>query len=260
MGRKAGWLAQGTAFAKVDPKGDLRGDYPPHIILSKEIPFDKEEFLSELEKVIISQGEAVIVVQEDLTDKKTGKAIAEIYSEEIVTDAHGNIQHGRAGSFSPSIFLAQIIKTELKIESLMGQIKEAVLTPQHIQRSNMVSKQDACEAYLVGSSSVRAILDGEDRKSVILEKGKTKVSTGLTDLANIAAREKVVPDHYLNGLNGPTQEFIDEYIYLIGGAGAIPHYSYRRFVSVPIPDEIKKDPYLKGSDEYKWPLKNDIIR
>ncbi len=89
---------------------------------------------------------------------------------------------------------------------------------------------------------------------------KTKVTTGLTDLSNIAAREKVVPDYYLNGLNGPTQEFIDEYIYLIGGAGAIPHYSYRKFMSVPIPDEIKKDPYLKGSDEYKWPLKNDIIQ
>ena len=260
MGRKAGWLAQGTAFAKVDPKGDIRVDYPPHIILSKEIPFDKDEFLTELEEVIISQGEAVIVVQEDLTDKKTGKAIAEIYSEEIVTDAHGNIQHGRAGSFSPSLFLAQIIKSELKIKSILGQIKEAVITPQHIQRSNMVSRQDASEAYLVGSSSVQAILDGENRKSVILEKKKTKVSTGLTDLSNIAAREKVVPLQYINGLNGPTQEFIDEFIYLIGGAGAIPHYSYRKFVSVPIPDEIKKDPYIKGSDEYKWPLKNDIIR
>ncbi|MEA1927540.1 MAG: hypothetical protein U9N73_04990, partial [Candidatus Auribacterota bacterium] len=178
----------------------------------------------------------------------------------VVTDAHGNIQHGRVGSFSPAIFLAQLIKEELKIESLPGQIKEAVLSPQHIQRSNMVSRQDASEAYLVGFSSVRAILDGADRKSVILEKNKTKVSTALTDLSNIAAREKVVPDHYIDGLNGPTQKFIDEYIYLIGGAGAIPHYSYRKFVSVPIPDEIKRDPYLKGSDEYKWPLKNDIIK
>lgn len=260
MGRKSGWLAQGTGFSKVDPKGDLRPNYPPHIILSKEIPFDKEEFLTELERVIVNRGEAVIVVQEDLTDKKTGKDIAEIYSEEIVKDEHGNIQHGRVDSFSPSTFLAQIIKSELNIESLLGQIKEAVLTPQHIQRSNMVSRPDACDAYLVGSSSVKAILDGEDRKSVVLEKKQTKVSTGLTDLCNIAAQERQVPLSYIDGLNGPTQEFVDEFIYLIGGAGAIPHYSYRKFVSVPIPEVVKKDPYIKGSDEYKWPLKNDIIR
>ncbi|MDP8235153.1 MAG: 6-phosphofructokinase [Candidatus Erginobacter occultus] len=260
MGRKAGWLAQGTAFAKVDPMGDIRPDYPPHIILSKEIPFDREEFLAELEKVISRQGEAVIVVQEDLTDKKTGKSLAEIHSGNLVTDDHGNIQHGRAESFAPCIFLAGLIKQELKIPGLLGKIKEAVLAPQHIQRSNLVSRQDACEAYMVGFAAVKAMLDGAHQKSVILEKIKTRVTTNLTDLANIAARERKVPLEFINGLEGPTQEFIDEYIYTIGGAGAIPHYSYRKFVNVPIPDSIGNDPYLKGEDEYKWPLKKDIIQ
>ena len=260
MGRKAGWLAQGTAFAKVDPRGDLRPDYPPHIILSKEILFDPEEFLAELERVITKRNEAVIVVQEDLTDKKTGKALAEVYSDTVITDPHGNIQHGRAGSFAPCLFLAGLIKKELKIPGLLGQIKEAVLVPQHIQRSNRVSRQDACEAYMVGYAAVRAMLDGADRKSVILEKVKTRVTTGLTDLANIAARERKVPLEYIDGYRGPTQEFIDEFIYTIGGAGAIPHYSYRKFINVPVPEAIKKAPYLKGEDEYKWPLKRDIIQ
>ena len=209
MGRQAGWLAQGTAFAKVDPKGDLRADYAPHIILSKEIPFDKDEFLDELENVITRLGEAVIVVQEDLTDKKTGKAIAEVYADKVVTDAHGNIQHGRAGSFAPCLFLARLIKSELKIESLMGKIKEAVLVPQHIQRSNVISRPDACEAYQVGFASVRAMLEGADRKSVILERRDGLTVTGLTDLSNIAGQEKRVPAHYIDGLNGPTQEFVD---------------------------------------------------
>jgi ATP-dependent phosphofructokinase / diphosphate-dependent phosphofructokinase len=259
MGRKAGWLAQGTAFAKVDPMGDLRPDYPPHIILSKEMPFDRDDFLAELERVISKQGQAVIVVQEDLTDKKTGKDLAEIYSDSLVTDAHGNIQHGRADSFAPCIFLAGLIKKELKIPGLLGKIKEAVLVPQHIQRSNLVSRQDASEAYMVGYASVRQMLNGADRKSVVLEKVKTRVTTGLTDLANIAGREKVVPLELIDGLRGPVQAFIDEYIYTIGGAGAIPHYSYRKFFSVSIPDSIKNNPYLKGVDEYKWPLKKDII-
>lgn len=260
MGRKAGWLAQGTAFAKVDPSGDLRPDYPPHLILSKEIPFDKDEFFSELEGVISRQGEAVIVVQEDLTDKKTGKALAEVDAGKVVTDAHGNIQHGRAESFAPCLFLARLIRDEMKIPGLLGKIKEAVLVPQHIQRSNLISRQDACEAYMVGFAAVRAMLDGENLKSVVLEKVRTRVTTGLTDLANIAARDKKVPLKYINGLRGPTQEFIDEFIYTIGGSGAIPHYSYRKFINVPVPEAVKNAPYIKGEDEYKWPLKKDIIR
>ncbi len=249
MGRKAGWLAQATAFAKVDPTGDLVPDYPPHIILCKEIPFDRVEFFGELERVLSRQGEAVIVVQEDLTDRKTGKALAEIYSTGVVTDAHGNIQHGRAESFSPGVYLAGLIKNEFKSPALLGKIKEVVLSPQHIQRSNLVSRQDAGEAYLVGRSAVLAMLDGADRKSVVIEKVKTRTSTSLTDLENIAAKERTVPVGYINGLRGPTQEFIDEYIYTIGGAGAVPHYSHRKFINVDVPEVIRKNPYIKAEKE-----------
>lgn len=245
MGRKAGWLAQGTAFAKVDPKGDLRADYPPQVILSKEIPFDQDELLDRLESVIGRLGRAVVVVQEDLTDRKTGQDFAKLYAGAVATDPHGNIQHGRSGSFVPAIFLARLIKTELKVGAVLGEIKEAALVPQHIQRSFMMSSVDACEAYRVGFAAVRALVEGESGKSVILERVGGRTTTGLTDLANIAARERVVPLDYIDGLNGPTQDFINEFIYLIGGPGAVPHYSYRKFINVPIPAEVKVNPYVK---------------
>jgi len=246
MGRKAGWLAQATGFAKVDPKGDLRANYPPHLILCKEIPFDKDEFLAKLENVISELGEAVLVVQEDLTDKKTGKALAELYSDSVAKDSHGNIQHGRAESFVPAVFLAQMVKTELKVKSFLGKIKEAALAPQHIQRSCMMSPPDASEAYRVGFDGVRAMLDGADKKSVVLKRKDGKTTTGLTDLDNIAGKDRAVPRDYIDGMNGPVQAFVDDFIYLIGGPGAVPHYSYRKFVNVPVPDEIKRDPYVKS--------------
>ncbi len=251
MGRKAGWLAQGTAFAKVDPKGDLRTDYPPQIILSKETLFDKDEFLSKLSDVVGRLGEAAIVVQEDLTDKKTGEALAKIHAETVTTDPHGNIQHGRAGSFVPAIFLARMIEAELKVDTLLGSVKEAALAPQHIQRSFLMSPVDACEAFQVGFSAVRALVEGENKKSVILEKKETRATTALTELSNIAAKEKCVPLEYIDGLNGPTQEFIDEFIYLIGGPGAVPHYSYHKFKHVSIPPEVKKSPYI--NQDYSCP-------
>ncbi|MBS3764294.1 MAG: 6-phosphofructokinase, partial [Planctomycetes bacterium] len=94
MGRKAGWLAQATGFAKVDPKGDIQPDRPPHIILSREVPFSQEIFLEQLQELITRLGEAVIVVQEDLTDAQTGESLAEKYTADVERDEHGNIQHG----------------------------------------------------------------------------------------------------------------------------------------------------------------------
>ncbi len=246
MGRKAGWLAQGTAFARVDPRGEMAPDRPPHVILCKEIEFDKQAFLDRLDDVVTRLGQAVVVVQEDLTDKETGKSIAEVYAAEVLTDDHGNIQHGRAASFSPAAFLAELIGSELKVEAVPGKVKDCVLNPQHIQRSCMMSPVDAGEAYGVGFASVQAMLGGETKKSVILQKTDGAMRTALTDLSNIAAKDRRVPAEYVNGIDGPTQGFIDEFIYLIGGPVALPHYSTMKFAGVPVPAAVKGSPYVRG--------------
>jgi 6-phosphofructokinase 1 len=244
MGRKAGWLAQSTAFARVDPKGDMLPHRPPHIILCREVPFDKDAFLAALDRVITRLGEAVVVVQEDLTEKATGKSIAEVYATQVVYDAHGNIQHGRASSFSPAVFLAELATSELKVEAVPGAVKDCVLNPQHIQRSYVMSPVDASEAYKVGFASMRAMADGETKKSVILERKSGITRTGLTDLSNIAAKDRQVPAEYINGIEGPTQEFIDEFIYVIGGPVALPHYSNLKLRAVPVPEAVAKRPYV----------------
>jgi len=246
MGRKAGWLAQGTAFARVDPKGDMVPDRAPHVILCKEVPFDKQAFLDRLDEVITRLGQAVVVVQEDLTDKESGKSIAEVYATEVVYDSHGNIQHGRATSFSPAVFLAELIGAELKIEAVPGKVKDCVLNPQHIQRSCMMSHVDASEAYKVGFASVQAMLDGESKKSVVLQRGRGATQTALTDLENIAAKDRKVPAEYIQGIDGPTQDFIDEFIYVIGGPVALPHYSKMDFMCVAVADSIRQSPYVRG--------------
>jgi ATP-dependent phosphofructokinase / diphosphate-dependent phosphofructokinase len=225
MGRKAGWLAQATAFARVDQRGVMVPGRAPHMILSKEILFEKDKFLSDAADTISKYGEAVIVVQEDLTEKNSGKSIAEVYGE-VTRDPHGNIQHGRAGSFQPGLFLARIIQQELKVDGVAA-IKEAVLVPQHIQRSYCMSQTDASEAYMIGYGAVEALLAGETRKSVVLVKeGNGNFRTGLTDLENIARKETNVDMADILGNFGPTQSFVDEYLHCIGGALAIPHYSH----------------------------------
>ena len=250
MGRKAGWLAQGTGLAKVDPKGELMPDRPPHIILCKEITFSRAEFLDKVDDVVSRLGEAVIVVQEDLTDRETGKSLAETYAADVALDQHGNIQHGRSTSFSPAIFLAQLVTDELKVEAVYGKVKEVALVPQHIQRSCMMSAVDASEAYKVGAACIDALEAGMTKKSVILKREGGRTSTGTTDLKNIAAKDRSVPASYISRLQGATQDFVDEFIYLLGGPAAIPHYSRNVFQSVPVPQKIAANPYvLKRKDK-----------
>ncbi|MFO7957295.1 MAG: 6-phosphofructokinase [Candidatus Brocadiia bacterium] len=248
MGRKAGWLAQATGFSRVDPKGDMVPGAPPQIILSKENLFDKDAFLDLVEACLTQLGEAVIVVQEDLTEINSGKSIAEVFGTEVIRDAHGNIQHGRATSFSPAVFLSQLVAAELSVEAVPGRVKDCTLNPQHIQRSCMMSEIDASEAYKVGYASVEAMVSGETRKSVVLKRDGGVTRTGLTDLSNIAAKERQVPAEYIDGMEGPTQEFIDEYIYTIGGPVALPHYSKMKFRPVPVPEKITANPYVKEAD------------
>jgi len=245
MGRKAGWLAQATAFARVDPKGDMAPGAPPQIILSKENLFDRDAFLGRVSDCLAELGEAVIVVQEDLTDREAGESIATVYGEELVRDAHGNIQHGRATSFSPAVFLTQLVSSKLKTEAVAGRVKDCTLNPQHIQRSCMMSNVDASEAYRVGWASVQAMLDGETKKSVVLQREGSHTHTALTDLSNIAAKERRVPAELINGMDGPTQDFVDEFIYTIGGPVAIPHYSKMKFRAVSVPDTVRQNPYVK---------------
>ena len=45
-------------------------------------------------------------------------------------------------------------------------------------------------------------------------------------------------------MDGPTQDFVNEYIYLIGGPAAIPHYSRGRFTPISIPKAITNNPYV----------------
>ncbi len=244
MGRKAGWLAQATGFAKVDPKGEILPDRPPHIILSKEILFDKSAFLDKLSDTVTRLGEAVVVVQEDLTEVNSGKSIAEVYSDDVERDQHGNIQHGRSSSFSPALFLAQLCKNELNVDAVHGQVKEVALVPQHIQRSCMMSSVDASEAYMVGSASIDALVADETKKSVIFTRDGSHTATSLTEVDNIAAKERSVPVEFINEISGPTQAFIDEFIYLIGGPAGIPHFSARSFPAINVPEQIKNNPYI----------------
>jgi hypothetical protein len=108
----------------------------------------------------------------------------------------------------------------------------------------MMSNVDASEAYKVGAACIEALDAGMTKRSVVLKREHGRTRTATTDLKNIAAKDRCVPPEYINNLDGPTQEFVDEFIYLIGGPAAIPHYSRVNFTAVEVPESIKANPYV----------------
>lgn len=249
MGRKAGWLTHAAAFAKVDPKGELDPDRPPHVFLSWETPFEEEPFLQAVQQAIDRHGLAVVVTGEDIrVSGKEEESLATLekkrLKQEVRYDPSGNLVHGAPTSFSPAIYLAQFISDKLKVAAAPGGLKEVAMVPQHIQRSCMMSPVDASEAYLVGWAAVEGVAEGQTGKSVVLQRGNMQTTTSLADVATIANKVRLVEPPYIRGYAGPTQEFVDEFIYLIGGPAAIPHYSATRLPHVTVPAEIEATPYV----------------
>ena len=223
MGRDTGWLALATAFAKVDQSGTIAHDLPPDIIWPREVPFDKLRYLDTLSNTLARrEGKAVIVIGEELVEKVNGKEIplSDKYGKDT-KDSHGHAEHGRAGSFSYAHYLASLAK-ELKIANV-AVIKETPIAPQHLQRCYK-SHVDAWEAYEVGRETVRAIADGQEQVSVVLQKIDGMIRTARIPIGDLAGRTRRVPLEDIRGIRGPSDDFIREYLPTIGGAKALPHY------------------------------------
>src|SRR5690606_24365458 len=68
MGRNTGWLAAASALAR------RREADPPHLIYFPEVPFKKDNFLADVERVYQNTGYVYIVASEGLVDRE-GKYI-----------------------------------------------------------------------------------------------------------------------------------------------------------------------------------------
>lgn len=119
-------------------------------------------------------------------------------------------------------FLVELVKQHLKLRARFDK-------PGDLQRmaANEISPIDRDEAYLVGQMGVRAVMNGESDKMVTLVREATPsyaCTTGLVELANVANRQKLMPDDYLNAdKTMVTPAFYDYALPLIGDT--LPQYA-----------------------------------
>lgn len=205
MGRHAGFLTAASAL------GRRNNEDGPHLVYLPERPFNIDSFLKDVETVYKKLGRCVIAVSEGIIDEE-GTPIAAKLKQNVSRDSHGNIElaGGELGDM-----LTKAVKDGLKVSRVRAD------TFGYLQRSfpGSISDTDQKEARLAGMAAVQfAMMEDYQSGSVIIDRvGEYEIEYTLTELENIAAKTKHMPDEFINQEgNNVTDAFIQYGTPLLG--------------------------------------------
>lgn len=202
MGRNAGWLTAASALAQSKGQG-------PDLIYLPELPFDLDDFYTQVLDVLNTKGKVIVAVSEGIKTKE-GKYIPEIYTD-LKRDAFGHAQLGGT---------AQVLAQELERRT---NVKVRAIEFSLLQRSaaHLASKVDVEEAFNAGKEAVKAAISGKTDFMVGFKRLSSKpyqMEYVLIPLAEVANTEQKVPlEWILPHGKGMTQEYIDYALPLIQG-------------------------------------------
>jgi 6-phosphofructokinase 1 len=200
MGRHAGFLTAASAMAQIFP------DDGPHLIYLPERVFDTDKFLKDVKKVYDKYGRCVIAVSEGIQDEN-GVPIVTKLTDEVEKDAHGNVQLSGTGALGD--LLSRHIKENLNI----GRVRADTFG--YLQRSfvGCVSDVDQIEAREVGERAAQyAIVHNLEGSVTIHRVGNYAVDYKLTDIKEIAALTKLMPDEFINEEGNHVTEAFRSYV------------------------------------------------
>ena len=188
-GRNAGWITAASALA-ADEDG-----VGPDLIYLPERPFDEEQYLCDVKKLLEKKSGIVVVASEGLKDKE-GKPIVEPI-----------FQIGRATYFGDvSARLANLVIKNLGYKA-RGE-KPGLLGRASIPLQSPVDRE---EAELAGKLACEAVMRGESGKMVAFERVSTApyvMKPFLVDIDEVMMYERTMPDEYINEEgNGVTEAF-----------------------------------------------------
>ncbi len=208
MGRNAGWIAAGTTLAK----SKENPNDAPHLIYLPELSFSKDKFIDDVQTVLKKNRYCMVVVGEGLVDKD-GNYVANSASGQ---DAFGHQQLGGVGDF-----LANFIEQNLAVKARSCKLGIGQRAAAHCS-----SQTDNDEAFMAGQAAVKAAMEGETDKMVILVRGEGEAyscETGLAPLSEIANGVKEIPEDWISedGVS-MTAKFIKYAQPLIAGEVEVP--------------------------------------
>ena len=206
LGRDVGWLAASASLARLDT------DDAPHLIYVPEIPFAREAFLADLEKVVSRLGWAVVIVSEGISYADG----TPVFEQHI--PAKGSVPN-RPLIGGVAQYLSGIVAENLGIRCRSEK-------PGLIGRSATahVSAQDKADAELVGRKAVRALVNGKTDCMVALRPldSAGRAATELVQLEDASGSRRAIPLPWLQ--EGPIPVTEDFRAYLRPLIGDLSYY------------------------------------
>ncbi|MCF0135712.1 MAG: diphosphate--fructose-6-phosphate 1-phosphotransferase [Lachnospiraceae bacterium] len=188
-GRNAGWITASSALA-----ADQGGDGPDLIYLP-ERPFDEDQFVADVEKLLQKKKGIVVVASEGLHDKD-GKPIVEpIFKVGRAT------YYGDVGTHLAGVVIRRLgYKARGEKPGLLGRCS-----------IYLQSKVDRDEAQMAGEIACREVLKGTTGKMVAFKRISNepyKAEPFLVDIEEVMLFERKMPDEFINAEgNGVTEAF-----------------------------------------------------
>ena len=207
LGRNAGWTTAASALAD---DGDGVG---PDLIYLPEVPFDTDDFLLDVKRMLFERNNVIIAVSEGIRDA-SGNYIS---ASEKSVDTFGHSQLSGAGKT-----LEFLVKEKLgvKVRSIEVNVLQRCA-------AHLASKTDLMESVELGKKAVALSEEGVTASMVIMNRVSDDPYTieyGYAEIKNIANEARSVPAEWINAAgNDVTQEFIDYLTPLIQGESNVTY-------------------------------------
>jgi ATP-dependent phosphofructokinase / diphosphate-dependent phosphofructokinase len=206
MGRHAGFLTAASVLARGQGRG--AGDNGPHLIYLPEVPFDKEGFLADVDRVYARLGRCQIAVSEGVQNA-AGSPIATTLVQGLDRDAHGNVQLSGVGALGDA--LADLVKRNIK-GSGGSSLRVRADTFGYLQRCwPDPSPVDAKEARDAAAFAVKLAAAGERSGSVAIVRKRSKPYAGAmkkVDLSQVAGKTRHMPPEFIDGASNVSRAFV----------------------------------------------------
>lgn len=208
MGRNAGWLTAAASLAKINgrPCADL--------IYLPEYVFDKESFLSDMERCLMKSTALIAVVSEGLADE-SGKPVADTG----FVDGFGHsVPGGTAQALAGMVYEKLGVKARYEKLGLVG-------------RASMIwqSPVDRIEAIAAGQQAVRTLTDGNSGYMISIRRVSDepyRCTFELVPLADVANYEKKFPAEWINQAHNGISEDFTQYCRPLLGEEFVPYADF----------------------------------
>ena len=195
MGRDAGWLTAASALA--------RNEYnvAPHLIYLPEAPFDKDDFLLDVKKMLFTCNNVIDAVSEGIRDREGNYISA---SEQSV-DTFGHSQLSGAGKT-----LEFLVKEKLGVK-----VRSVELNVLQRCASHLASKTDLEEAFALGKKAVALAEQNITASMVTMNRTSNNPYTieyGYAEIKNIANEAKSVPREWINDAGNDIEQPLVDYL------------------------------------------------